>query len=824
MGNELDHRGYWDGDTDTNNMGSRSLESMAAERFSRRQTIMGSLQASAAAFLGTTLLAACGDDDDATAPVVSAGDSATARAGQTVTLQGSASGGTAGATAWRQNSGPAVTLTGSGDSVSFLAPGVAEDTELVFTYGAAANGLTATDSTTITVTPAQLAFTAVPKNRDDVVTVPAGYGVTVLMRTGDPIAAGVPAYANDGTDTNFAQRIGDHHDGLHYFGLNAAGTKDLTSSTRGLLVQNHENINNQYLHVNGSTNVSSGPRPVEEARKEIEAHGVAVTELRDTGNRAWTWVQDSGYNRRLTPMTPTVLMGPVRGTDYVKTVYSAAGTDGRGTINNCAIGVSAWATMLTCEENWAGYFRRPNSGATSDNANRSARELTSLRRYGVTSSMGSYAWSTTPSNEPIFRKWDARATAGSAVEDYRNEPNQYGWVVEFDPYNPAAAPRKRTALGRCGHEGAWLGLPVVGEPIAVYMGDDSRGEYLYKFVSATNWAAGDANAADPLAIGDKYLDRGTLHVARFNADGSGTWVPLVYGQVPNRPATGTDLEYVFADQADICINARLAGDAVRATPMDRPEWTGVNPVNGEIYLTLTNSNATSRPLNGTDAANPRHYNDPRGATNSAQLGNPNGHIIRLREEDGNSAATTFTWDIYLFGADNVDADPTNVNISGLVDENSFSSPDGLYFSRPTNPAGQGKPLMWLQTDDGAMTDRTHNQMLAAFPGSVGDGGARTITNTGANGATAEQATIVGAAATSATIKRFMTGPIECELTGVDTTPDGRTLFVGIQHPGEGGEPDAPTSHWPQSQSGNNTGRPRSALVAITKDDGGIVGI
>ncbi|KHL26056.1 phosphatase [Croceibacterium mercuriale] len=833
MDNQLDHRGYWDGDTDTNNMGSRSLESMAAERFSRRQTIMGSLQASVAAFLGTTLLAACRDDDDAVAPTVSAGQDATVSAGRTVTLTGSATG--AGAAAWAQTGGPAVTLSGTGETVTFLSPGVAQNTPLTFTYGAAGGGVTATDSTVITVTPAQLAFTAVPKSQSDVVVVPAGYNVTVLTRTGDPIAAGVPAYRNDGTDTNFAQRIGDHHDALAYFGLNAAGNKDLASSTRGLIVQNHENINNQYLHVNGSTNVSTGPRPEGEAIKEIEAHGVSVTEIRDTGNRQWTWVQDSRYNRRLTPNTPTVMRGPARGSDLLRTAYSPAGTDGRGTINNCANGVSVWSTVVTCEENWAGYFRRPSSGAASDNANRSVGEQVSLRRYGVTSSTGSYAWSTVNSQNSIFRKWDARATAADATQDYRNEPNQYGWVVEFDQYNPASAPRKRTALGRFGHEGAWFGLPVAGRPIAVYMGDDSRGEYLYKFVSRENWLAADATASDPLAIGDKYLDQGTLYAARFNADGTGQWLPLVFGQTPNRPATGADPEYVFASQADICVNARLAGDAVRATPMDRPEWTGVNPANGEIYLTLTNSNATLRPISGTDAANPRHYNDPKGATEPVpdpatppqptnQYGNPNGHIIRLRETDDNGAGTTFRWDIYLFGADNVDADPVNVNISGLDDSNSFSSPDGLWFSRPTNPAGQGRPLMWLQTDDGAILDRTNNQMLACFPGRVGDGGARTITNRAQNGTTRQQATIVGANATPATVKRFLVGPQECELTGVDSTPDGRTLFAGIQHPGEAGDATRPTSNWPQSQAGTNSGRPRSGLVAITKADGGIVGI
>ena len=323
-------------------------------------------------------------------------------------------------------------------------------------------------------------------------------------------------------------------------------------------------------------------------------------------------------------------------------------------------------------------------------------------------------------------------------------------------------------------------------------------------------------------MGDKYLDAGTLHVAKFNADGTGAWLPLVHGQVPDRPATGSDPAYSFASQADVLVHTRLAADAVGATPMARPEWTAVNPETGEIYLTLTNNSASGRRLDGTDAANPRHYNDPKGASN--QLGNPNGHIVRIRESGDDPAATTFTWDIYLFGADSAQADPANVNLSALDTSNDFSSPDGLWFSRAQNPAGQVRPLLWIQTDDGALTARTNNQMLAALPGTVGDGDTRTITNVGAGGATATQTTRVGAAPTAATLKRFLTGPLECEITGVDSTPDGSTLFVGIQHPGERGTANAPTSHWPQSQTGNATGRPRSAVVAITRNDGGVVGL
>ena len=815
-------RGYSDGDVDTNNtQASPHLGEIVAERYSRRQTLLGGLGATSVAFLGTAALAACdwldGSKGGSGGFVVHAGSSGTTSAGNPVTLNGAMVAGSASSVRWTQTGGPAVELVNADtNTASFIAPAVQAASPLQFTFEATGgNGQTSSQATTVTVNPAVLGFTAVPHSLGDVVVVPAGYQVTVMTRLGDPLAAGVPAYANNGSDTDFAHRIGDHGDALHWFGLNAAGTRDDNSSARGLLVQNHENLNIQYLHPNGPTNVSAGPRPAAEAVKEIEAHGVSVTEYRDAGDRKWSYVQDSALNRRVTPNTPVVFNGPARGSDLLKTVADATGTIGTGTINNCANGLSGWGTNLTCEENWAGYFRR-----TGDDAARTPRELTALRRYGVTTA-GNYAWSTAGS-EPMFARWDARATGASAAADYRNEPNKMGWVLEIDPYDPTKAPRKRTALGRMGHEGAWLGRLTGGQKVAVYMGDDSRREYLYKFVSAAAWNPADAQAADRLAMGDKYLDTGTLHVARFNADGTGAWLPLTFGSVPNRAAAGSDPEYVFADQADILVNARLAADAVGATPMDRPEWTAVNPATGEVYLTLTNNNAAGRPINGTDAANPRHYNDPKGGT--AQYGNPNGHIVRLRENGDDNAATGFTWDIYLFGADAADSDPANVNLSGLTADNDFSSPDGLWFSRPQNPAGQIKPLLWLQTDDGAMTDRTNCMMLAGLPGTVGDGGTRTITNVGAGGATGTQVTRVGSPATAATLKRFLVGPKECEITGVDTTPDGRTLFVGIQHPGENGSAAAPSSNWPQSQAGNASGRPRSAVVAITRTDGGVIGL
>jgi secreted PhoX family phosphatase len=250
--------------------------------------------------------------------------------------------------------------------------------------------------------------------------------------------------------------------------------------------------------------------------------------------------------------------------------------------------------------------------------------------------------------------------------------------------------------------------------------------------------------------------------------------------------------------------------------MDRPEWGAVDPVTGAVYMTLTNNNATLRTLASTDAANPRHYNDPR-TSGTAQRGNPNGHIVRWLEASGNPAATTFNWDIFLFGA-RASADAVNVNVSGLTAENDFSSPDGLWFSKATN-------VCWIQTDDGAYTDVTNCMLLAALPGAVGDGGVKTITNTDSTGATKQVQTYVGASP-GTKLRRFLVGPIESEITGLAESPDGRALFVNIQHPGEDtpaaniGNPAAFSSHWPDG----GTARPRSSTIVITRSDGGVIGV
>jgi uncharacterized protein len=818
--------GYDDGDIDTNTTANPHMNDLIASRYSRRQTLRGGLSAMTAAVFGGGVLSACAGDDPRRATTVTAGSAVTTSVGKTVTLQGQVTSGTATGSAWTQTSGPIVTLTsGSNGIATFTAPAVTAATALGFQFSAtSSDGIKSVADTNVTVAPAVLDFTAVAKSLADVVAVPAGYQVTVLYRLGDPINGSVGSYANDGSDTTFSARAGDHHDGMSFFGLAASGSApDPTSSSRGLLVMNHENITQSYLHPNGATS-TGGVRPVAEVIKEIECHGVSVVEIA-RGSGGWAYVPGSSFNRRITPFTPTSFSGPVAGNALLYTVFSPTGVAGRGTINNCANGYMPWNTYCTAEENWAGYFRRD----AGDNARRTAalgaKSVTAFTRYGLntgsndTLRAGNYGWATAAAQDARIAKFNASVDATKAVNgtgDYRNEPNQYGWIVEIDPFDPNATPRKRTALGRMNHEGVCPGRTIAGVKPAFYMGDDAQNEYIYKFVSATPWSAADATASNRIATGDKYLDSGTLYVAKFNADGSGQWLPLVFGQ---GPLTSTNAAYPFIDQADVLTHARLAGDALGATRMDRPEWTAVNPVTGEMYCTLTNN--SSRTVANTDAANPRAYTDPK-TTGGQTNGNANGHIVRLRETGDSSEALTFTWDIYAFGAGS-DLNAQNINLSGLDGTNDFSSPDGLWFGRASNVTGQGTPLMWIETDDGAYTDVTNCMLLASIPGNVGDGGTRTITNT-IGSASATQATRVGKAPGTA-LKRFLVGPKECEITGIDTTPDGRSLFVNIQHPGENGGPANVTSNWPQSQAtGTGSGRPRSATIVITRTDGGIIGL
>ncbi len=349
-----------------------------------------------------------------------------------------------------------------------------------------------------------------------------------------------------------------------------------------------------------------------------------------------------------------------------------------------------------------------------------------------------------------------------------NEPNRFGWVVEIDPFQPQSRPVKRTALGRIKHEGAIVTL-ARDQRVVVYTGDDERFEYIYKFVSRDAFDARASSAAHNRDL----LDHGTLYVARFNADGGGEWVALEHGRNGLTAGNG------FSSQAEVLVKTRQAADRVGATKMDRPEWIAVHPVTGEVYCTLTNNSrrgAAGQPA--TDAANPR-------------ANNVYGHIIRWRESGADNAALSFQWDVFVLCGDPANADPAKRgNIVGDI----YGSPDGLWFD--------DRGVLWIQTDVSTSTlnrgdyaNMGNNQMLACDP------------------ATGET-------------RRFLTGPRGCEVTGVVATPDGKNLFVNLQHPGETaaerGDPANPkaVSAWPDGEAG---GRPRSATVVIRRDDGGVIG-
>ncbi|NSL55328.1 PhoX family protein [Uliginosibacterium aquaticum] len=684
---------------------------------------------------------------------------------------------------------------GGGSSTSEAAAAV------VSSSSSAASSAAASSAAASSATTSLLGFTPVAKSLADVFTVPSGYTATVIYALGDPLSAATPAFKNDGTDSDFENRAGDCHDGMEYFGLSAAGLPDQSSSDRGLLAMNHEYINQTFLHASGPT---SGTRPAAEVDKEVAAHGVSVVEIKKTGGKFAT-VQSSSFNRRVTGLTEIEIAGPAAGHALLKTKFSLDGKKTRGTLNNCGTGKTPWGTLLTGEENWSGYFKR----ASGDDALRDAKSVTSLNRYGRKQNTSSrYGWETAGADDK-YARWNISVTGGSTdgSDDYRNELNGQGYITEIDPYSKSAVVRKRTALGRFNHEAAAVSKPVAGKPLAVYMGDDAQNEYVYKFVSAANWDAADANPLDRIATGDKYLNNGTLYVAKFNADGSGSWLELSLGN----STVKNYATYAFADLGDVVINARLAADAVGATKMDRPEWCSVNPANGEVYFTMTNN--TSRTAATVDAANPRAYTDTKGAS-TTQNGNVNGHIIRIAESSANPAATSFKWDVYAFGAEATAA--AGVNLSGLDDSNDFSSPDGLGFT-------QSSGICWIQTDDGAYTDVTNCMMLAALPGTVGDGGDVSVTS-GSTTLTTKMGAKPGTK-----LKRFLVGPYDQEITGVCESPDGKTLFVNVQHPGEGSvvaniaDPSKYTSQWP-SNAGYGAGkRPRSATVMITRNDGGLIG-
>jgi len=602
-----------------------------------------------------------------------------------------------------------------------------------------------------------LGFESIPGSKTDAVVVAAGYSAQILAPWGTPINSLANEWRDDGTNTALDQEnsVGMHHDGMRFFPLDG-------SSTDGLLCINHEYIDKSALHY------TDAPRDSELVRKEINAHGISV--IRVTlidGN--WQVIQDDTHNRRFTASTPMDISGPLAMTSALVTPFSASGDQTRGTINNCGNGYTPWGTYLTCEENWPGYFVADEDTMTDDQI-----------RIGISGlESGSYNWHDQAGNEDEiegeFSRFNLTPSGADSSEDYRNEANGYGYIVEIDPYDPSSSAVKRTALGRFRHEGCVFSKLEEGKPITFYSGHDSRFEYIYKFVSDAVWDAADADRTDRLVVGAKYMDFGTLYVARFDTEGNGTWLAL---DINTLTADGSStLGSTFNTNADIILNTAGAADLVGATPMDRPEWTAVDPITGTVYLTLTNNTARTET---TNEANPR-------------LNNAFGHIIRWDEIDD----TTFNWDIFVFGSpEDGDAD---TNLSGLDEFNQFASPDGLVFD--------DRGIMWVQTDNGAdeVQEYTNDQMLAVVPSNLVD---------------AEGDQQVLSASNQTELRRFFVGPNNCEVTGLSFTPDQKNFFVNIQHPG----------NWPYSNNAaeetpaGTTLRPRASTVVITKDDNGEIGI
>jgi secreted PhoX family phosphatase len=606
-----------------------------------------------------------------------------------------------------------------------------------------------------------LGFAAVPTSDADRIAVPPGYTARVLAPWGTPINGSAPAFSVRNTGAEQAQQVGMHHDGMHFFPIEGR-SPDQGSSTDGLLVINHEYVEPRFLHaaryagqtVNADAVViTDGKRDTDEVLKEINAHGVSIVRIAKRADGTWA-VQDDPRNRRITGATTMEIAGPVRGHPLVRTKYSPDGTRTRGTLNNCAHGVTPWNTYLTCEENWAGYFR---NGTQLDQKPDLPREHA---RYGVPTARSRYAWELAASGADEFVRFDATSRGASATEDYRNEPNTFGWVVEIDPFRPDSVPVKRTHLGRFAHEGVVFAPVAEGKPIVAYAGDDARFEYIYKFVSARPYNAATANGS--------LLDEGTLYAARFNDDGTGEWLALAPGQNGLTAADG------FGTLAEILVNTRAAADKAGATKMDRPEWGAVDPRTGEVYFTLTNN--SRRTAEQAVKANPRARN-------------LFGHIIRWREENNDHAATRFAWTMFVIAGP--EGDSRDLAGRPLTPDNIFACPDGLWFDQ----AGR----LWIQTDIGEAEQNRgphavfgNNQMLAADP-------------------------------VTGEIRRFLTGPRGQEITGVITTPDRRTMFINVQHPGASTSAEdfaagRTNSAWPDGE-----GVPHSATVVITKDDGGPIG-
>jgi secreted PhoX family phosphatase len=606
--------------------------------------------------------------------------------------------------------------------------------------------------------PAAAGFSEVARGVDETHHVAPGYAAEVLIRWGDPVLPSAPTFdPSNQTPEAQALQFGYNNDYIGYVPLPAGSN----ASDHGLLCVNHEYVSREVMFPALPENPPEALLK-QRAAIEIAAHGGSIVEVRKQAGK-WAVVPDSRYARRITADTPMTASGPAAGHPLMRTAADPEGTRILGTINNCAGGITPWGTWLMAEENWNKYF---GGSLPSDDP-----RAVSYYRYSLPSGG---TWAVLDPRFDVARE--------------PNEPFRFGWVVEVDPHDPASTPVKRTALGRFAHEG---GESIVNRDgrLVVYMGDDARFEYLYRYVSNGRYdpAAGKANGA--------LLDDGVLSVARFEDDGTLRWLPLVHG------AGGLDADNGFDSQAQVLIDARRAADLLGATPMDRPEDVEASPVTGKVYAMLTNNSSRGRAGRpGADAANPRDANT-------------SGHIVEMVPDGGDHAADTARWDLLVRCGD-----PAREGIGAVW--NPATSENG-WFSSPDNCAIDPAGNLWIATDQGDNwvfnSGRKDDAVPAGTPQrNVSADGLYLLETEGARRGTG---------------RMFFRCPIGAELCGPRFTPDGETLFVAVQHPGDDSADrwplfqgpstfENPATRWPDFADGMP---PRPSVVAITRQGGGRIG-
>ncbi|MBN8531619.1 MAG: PhoX family phosphatase [Alphaproteobacteria bacterium] len=475
-------------------------------------------------------------------------------------------------------------------------------------------------------TGSSLKFSSLPHGKSDNLEVTEGYTATTLIRWGDPLFPGMAVFdPNTLTAEEQKKRFGYNNDYIAYMPLEG-------SSSHGLLCVNQEYSIARLMFPEALLKNYGAAL----GRIEMAAHGHSVLEIRKEAGR-WRVVQESRHTRFLNGLdTVFILTGPAAGHARMQTSADPSGTKVIGTYSNCAGGKTPWGTVLFCEENVDLYF----SGTTSDEVEKGNHDRLGIKKKGR------YRWA----------EFDKRFR----IDEEPREPNRFGWVVEYDPYDPQSTPKKRTALGRLKHESA---TPVACPDgrIAIYSGDDQKNEYLYRFVTAKRW-----NPQDRAANAD-LLDEGTLSAARFEEDGTLRWLPLVFGHGPLTPENG------FHSQADVLIETRRAADLLGATPMDRPEDIEAHPTTGHVFVSLTHNETKTK----ANKANPR-------------TPNPHGHILELIPPSADHAAEVFRWEIFLLAGDPFDAASGARYAEGIARNDYFSSPDNLAF----DPQGR----LWVATD------------------------------------------------------------------------------------------------------------------------------